>query len=558
MTMSKFLSVAILVVLSTVVFASEPKGTEIVPLREDLSSYHRTVSTKIPEAQQYFDQGLTLYWGFNHEAAIRSFKRAQEIDPKCAMAYWGEAISLGPNINLPIYLDDEQPKAAFEALQKARKLAKKASPVERALIHALEARYTYPKPEDLMPLNRAYANAMREVWRAYPEDPDVGALFADAMMNLRPWDLWKPNGEPQPGTPEIMATIERVIEMVPDHPGACHFYIHTCEASPFPQLALPAADRLRNRVPGAGHLVHMPSHIDVRVGHYEEGNKANQRAIEIDNEWTRGQGGVYAVYRAHNYHFLAYGAMFLGQQEVANEAARGIREQIPLEMVRGLPDFLDAFWGVPYHVMVRFGQWDKILEEKAPPEDLTATTAFWRYARTVALASLGRVEEAEKEFAQLKLANDAVQESRLMGNNAVRTALEVGLPLAEGELEYRRGNYDKAFALLDRAVVRYDSLKYSEPWDWMMPARHALGALLLEQGRLADAEIVYRDDLKQHPHNGWALNGLAEVLRLTNRSDEAELVEQQFADSWKHSDITIKASCFCRTGDAPMLKQASR
>ena len=519
-----------------------------VALRDDLSTYHRAVSTKSPEAQKYFDQGLTLYWGYNHVAAIQSFQRAQELDPKLAMAYWGEAISLGPNINVPMYLEDEQAKGAYEALQMAKKLSKKASPVERALIQALEARYTYPKPEDLMPLNIAYANAMREVWRDYPNDPDVGALYADAMMNLRPWDLWKPSGEPQPGTPEIMSTIEKVFGMVPDHPGACHFYIHTCEASPFPQIALPAADRLRNRVPGAGHLVHMPAHIDVRLGHYDDANKANQRAIAIDNEWTKDIQGVYTVYRAHNYHFLAWGAMFEGQQEAAMKAARDVTTEIPAEMVRALPDFLEAFMAIPTHVLVRFGQWEKLLEEPRPPEDYLCTTAMWHYGRTVALAALNRAPEAEKELALFKQAYEAVPESRIMGRNTVREILQIGLPMAEGEVEYRKGNYDQAFALLRTAVERDDALKYDEPWGWMMPTRHALGALLLEQGRYADAEIVYRDDLRQHPNNGWALNGLAEVLRLTDRPLEAKQTEEQFAASWGRSDIKINASCFCRGG----------
>ncbi len=538
--------------------ARPPADTAEPALRDDLSGYHRSVSTKSPLAQRYFDQGLTLFWGFNHAAAIASFQRAAELDPQCAMAQWGQAISLGPNINLPMYLDDEQARAAWDALQRARKLAKRAAPVERALIEALAVRYAYPAPADLSELNAAYAAAMRGVWRAYPNDPDVGALYADAMMNLRPWDLWKKNGEPQPGTPEIMATLETVLEMAPDHPGACHFYIHTCEASPFPQLALPAADRLRDRVPGAGHLVHMPSHIDIRLGRYAEVIEANQKAVAADNEWTASQGGIYAFYRAHNYHFLAYGAMFEGRRQLALEAARGVEEQIPLELVREMPDFLDAFLAVRYHVRVRFGQWEQMLSEPMPPQDMVATTAFWRYGRTVALASLGRVEEAGAELAELKRAHEAVPESRLLGNNTVRSVLEVGLPLAEGEFEYRRGNHERAFALLRQAVERDDALHYDEPWGWMMPARHALGALLLEQARLPEAEVVYREDLRRHPGNGWALNGLAEVLRLTGRPAEAQQVEALFAAAWERSDIKIAASCFCRTGQSASLGEVSR
>ncbi|MBX2991517.1 MAG: tetratricopeptide repeat protein [Bacteroidetes bacterium] len=541
-------STAAIVFLSFTLAACGPPEPRLIPLFENLSHYNRNVTTKNEEAQKYFDQGFTLYYGFNHEAAILSFRQASILDSLCAMTWWGQAISAGPNINNPA-MDSSAALAAWEALQKAKGVAVYASPVEQDLIFALAARYTWPPPDDRRPLDIEYANAMRRVWENYPDDPDVGALFADAMMNLRPWDLWTPAGTPQPGTPEIVATLERVLELQPNHPGACHFYIHTMEASPTPGKALPAADSLRHRVPGAGHLVHMPSHIDIRVGHYDEAVKANQRAIIADTAWIQ-RGGFYTFYRAHNFHFLAYAAMFEGRKELAMKAARDMVEQIPLEVVREYADYLDGFIAVPTHVMVRFGMWEEILSEPKPPDDLIATTAFWHYGRTVAFAASGRVPEATAELDAFKKVAAAVPESRLNGNNPVRTILQVGLRMAEGELEYRRKNYPKAFTLLRQAVQFDDSLRYDEPWGWMMPVRHSLGALLLEQGRIKEAEEVYRRDLERHPNNGWALKGLASCLHRSGKHEEAAAIDEKFKAAWARSDIPLKTSCFCSPGDA--------
>ncbi len=521
-------------------------STPLLPLRSNLGDFHRTVSTGNTLAQRYFDQGFALYFGFNHEAAIASFKQAAVLDTMLAMAWWGQSISAGPNINNP-FMDSAAAHNAWIAVSKAIELSRYASPVERKLINALSHRYTWPVPEDRRSLDVAYADAMREVWREFPNDADVGALFADAMMNLRPWDLWSADGKPRPETPEIVSTIEKVLELQPDHPGACHFYIHTMEASPWPEKALPAADRLRNRIPGAGHLVHMPSHIDIRLGHYANAILANQKGIGADSAFLD-QGGFYTLYRAHNFHFLAYAAMFDGQRALALKAARDMIAQIPIEVVREYADFLDGFMAVPIHVMVRFGMWNDILAEPKPPEDLVATTAFWHYGRTVALASLRRTQEAMNELQALKQSYKAVPETRYIGNNPVGTILNVGLPLAEGEVEYRRGNYDKAFRLLRQAVQQDDSLRYDEPWGWMMPVRHALGALLLERGRLKEAEDVYREDLRIHPDNGWALRGLMECLQRMKRAEEAAALEARFKEVWSRSDIRITASCFCRIG----------
>ncbi|HEU4365855.1 MAG TPA: tetratricopeptide repeat protein [Candidatus Krumholzibacteria bacterium] len=524
-------------------FAGAAEGQAAL-LRDDLAVYHRAVSTKSQEAQKYFDQGLVLHYGFNHEAAIASFQRAGELDPALAIAWWGQAISAGPNINNP-QMDDEAAQAAYQAAQHALTLLDKASPVEQDLIRAVAARYAWPQPEDRRALDVAYADEMRKVWQAHPKDADVGAMFADAVMNLLPWDLWSPQGEPRKETPEIITTLKAVLAMDRNHPMANHLYIHTMEASLTPDKALPSADILRDRVPGAGHLLHMPAHIDIRLGHYSDAMLANQKAIEIDRTWAA-QGGFYTLYRAHNFHFLAYAAMFDGQREIALKAAREMLVQIPLEIVREFPDFLDGFVAVPTHVMVRFGLWEELLNEPAPPADLVVTTAFWHYGRTVAFAALGRAEEATQEFDVLKSAVAAVPESRLIGNNTALTVLDVGLPMAEGELEYRRGNHDRAFELLRSAVARDVALKYDEPWGWMMPVAHSLGALLVEQGRYEEAEAVYRDDLELHPSNGWALHGLAECLRKTGRADEAAKVDERFKSAWSRADIAIEASCYCR------------
>jgi len=543
---------ASLIVVSMVLLLSPgcaPTGDQpSAVLFENLGAFQRPVSTRSIEAQQYFDQGLTLYFGFNHEEAIRSFEQAAALDPGCAMAAWGKALALGPNINNPA-MDEAASLAAYEAVQRAVELAPNSTPVERDLIEALAERYALPPPEDRAPLDLAYADAMRDVWQAHPGDADAGTLFAESMMDLRPWDLWTVDGQAQPGTEEIIATLEAVLALAPDHPGANHFYVHAVEASLEPGRGKAAADRLRDLVPGAGHLVHMPSHIDIRTGDYRAAAAANQRAIVADLGYVErvGRHGFYTLYRAHNYHFLAYAAMFEAQRELAMKAAREMIEEVPLELVREFPEFLDGFLVAPIHVMVRFGMWQEMLEEPAPPSDLPVSTAMWHYGRSVALSSLGRVEEAQQEFAALEEAIAAVPESYTIGNNPAQVVLEVARPMAEGELEYRRGNFERAFELLRQAVRRDDGLRYDEPRGWMQPVRHSLGALLLEQGRVEEAEVVYREDLRINPNNGWALLGLAECLHRSGRHEEAEATDQLVRSAWARSDINPRVSCFCRT-----------
>jgi len=538
------LVLCVAVAASAVSFAQDT--TPVPTLRDDLAVYQRPIKTSSKEAQRWFDQGLVLYYGFNHDAAIACFKKVAELDPKCAMAWWGQAISAGPNINNP-HMDDAAAKNAYDAAQQAKALSGNASPVEQKLIDAIATRYTWPVQEDRKALDVAYSDAMRTVWKKYPKDKDVGALFADASMNLRPWDLWSPEGQPRPEEPEIQATIESVLRMDPKHIMACHEYIHTMEASPTPEKALPAANVLRTRVPGAGHLVHMPSHIDIRLGHYNDAILANQKGVEVDKSWAS-QGGFYTFYRVHNYHFLAWAAMFEGRQKLAVDAIKELEVEVPLDIVRAFPDFIDAYMGSTVEVYIRFGMWNELLALPKPPADLQAWTAFWHYGRTVAYASLDSLDRAAKEFDTFKTVCATVPDTRLLGNNTAKAVLDVALAMAEGELEYRRGNDDHAFVLLRDAVKQDLALHYDEPWGWMMPASHALGALLLDRSRGQEAEEVYRADLKRYPQNGWSLNGLGESLRAQGKEKEASAVDAQFRKAWARADVTIQSSCYCRKG----------
>lgn len=526
-------------------------GKSAVPIlpRKSLGGVSFPVTTTSKRAQQYFDQAIVQTYGFDHLEAIRFYEAALEEDPACAMAHWGIAFALGPNINIP-FMDESQSKMAWEAVEKAAGLAGGATPKERALITALQARYAWPAPEDRRPLDVAFADAMRKVYGEYAGDPHVAAITAEAIMDLRPWDLWSSAGEPRPETPEIVAILEKLRAAHPKHPLGAHLYIHALEASPHPEQALEAANTLRGLVEASGHLIHMPSHIDIRLGRYKEAIAANQHGVRIDRERVRrsGPGVPYAVYRAHNFHFIAYAAMFDGQRAVALQAARDIRDEVPLDIVMQIPDFLDAFWAMPYHVQVRFGLWEEILEEPAPPRELELTTAFWRYARGIANAATGRVEAALAERDSFEAVFARVPASRYVGNNSGATVLAIGRHMLEGEIEYRRGNYDGAFAALRAGVAADDSLRYDEPWGWAQPVRHALGALLLEQGRVEEAEAVYRRDLELHPGNGWALHGLSECLRKSGRAEEAKQVDARFQSAWTRADTKIRASCFCRRG----------
>jgi tetratricopeptide (TPR) repeat protein len=515
----------------------------------DLGDFQRKVSTTNEDAQAWFDRGLVLCYGFNHAEAMRCFQRAEKADPSCAMVHWGKAYAIGPNIN-NMAMDEAGCKLAWESLQQAIQLKDAAFPVEQDLIDALATRYALPAPEDRSALNVAYSNAMREVAQRHTDDGDVVALFAESMMILRPWNHWSKEGEAAPETPEIVATLEAGLARWPRHPALCHFYIHTMEASPDPGKALAAADVLRDLIPQSGHLVHMPSHIDIQLGRYPQAIQANQKGIRADLLYARkaGRKNFYTAYRAHNYHFLTYAAMFDGQSARAMQAARELVKEVPEDFLLEMADFLDFFIATPLHVMVRFGQWDAILSEPEPRTELFMTRAIWHYARCVALAATGKVEEAEADRLKLEAVAKEMPATRIAFNNSCHDVLVVARAMAKGEVEYRRGNFDRAFHVLRQAVEFDDALNYDEPWGWMQPARHALGALLLEQGNVDEAWQVYRKDLQRHPRNGWALHGLAECLRRQGKEEEAKGVEERLKSAWGRADVELKGSCFCRLG----------
>ncbi len=523
------------------------RGTGPHPTHFDVGVIQREVTTDSSEAQLWFDRGLGLSFGFNHEEAIRCFERALEADPGCAMAWWGKAWANGTNYNSPA-MSEEASRAAHEALLQALRNRKGCTPVEHDLIEALRARYTWPAPEDRAPLEKAYADAMREVHARHPDDPDVAALFAEALMQLRPWQLWSPEGEPAPELAEIRSVLEPALERWPDHPALCHLYIHAMEAGPEVARAIPAARNLEDLTPGLGHLIHMPSHIYVWTGRYDDVIRVNLEAVDVDDAFVdyAGRESFYTAYRVHNYHFVAYGGMWEGQRELALEYSRRLVDEIPASLLALAPDLFDVFTATPYHVLVRFGMWEEILDEPEPTE--LAAKAVWRYARGVAFATLGRVDEALAEQRRFRDARAAVPESRLLFNNSVSEILGVAEKVLAGEIEYRRGNHDRAFALLREAVVLDERLNYDEPWGWMEPARHALGALLTEQGHFEEALGVYRANLERYPENGWALHGMAECLRGLGRHDEATAVEARFDEAWARSDVEIPGSCFCRIG----------
>jgi tetratricopeptide (TPR) repeat protein len=543
----KPLAIATLLFLALACHAPLPEGAD--PVVFDIGAVHREVTTSSPDAQLWFDRGLALAFGFNHEEAIRCFERATAADPDCAMAHWGKAWASGPNYNSPA-LTEEQSEQAFDALQEAVVDAVNASPVERDLVTALRARYAWPAPADRSPLDAEYAEAMREVYAVYPDDPDVAALYAEALMQLRPWKLWSPEGEPAPELEAIRDVLESGLARWPDHPALCHLYIHAMEAGPEVAKAIPAARRLEGLTPGLGHLVHMPSHIYVWTGNYDDVVRTNLAAVEIDDAFVdyAGRDNIYTAYRIHNYHFVAYGAMWQGRRALALEYSRRLVDEIPAGLIAAIPDLFDVFTATPYHVLVRFGLWDEILEEPEPEGELHAARAVWRYARGVALASLGRVDEALAEQERFLAAKAAVPASRLLFQNAVGDVLAVAEKVLAGEIEYRRGNHDRAFALLREAVVLDEQLNYDEPWGWMEPVRHALGALLTAQGRYEEAVGVYRANLERYPNNGWALHGLAECLRGLGRVAEADEVDARFAEAWERADVEIPGSCYCRVG----------
>ncbi len=513
------------------------------PLLEGLGTRRFPVSCTA-RAQAYVDQGVALVYAFNHEEAIRAFDEAARLDPRCAMAYWGKALALGPNYNLA--LDSERAVAARKAADRAVALAGHATPRERAYIRAVATRYgRRPDADDRKALDRAYADAMREVARGFPDDLDASVMFAESLMVLRPWDLWTADGRPQPGTEEIVATLERVLARDPGHPGANHYYIHAIEASPHPERALTAADTVAATMPAAGHIVHMPSHIYMRVGRYADAADTNKKAMAVDEAYLAAQqpGGVYPMmYYPHNVHFFWSAASMEGRSTAAIASAHSLVEHLTPEMLHEMP-MLEYFAPTLLFAYVRFGRWDDVLAAPKPADDLVYALAMWHHARGLALVATGKLDDADGSLAELRRLAATVPASRIVADNQpARMQLELAEKVLAGELAARRGRTDDGVRLLTEAVDIEDRLPYTEPPAWYQPVRHRLGALLVRSRRLADAEAVYREDLRRNPDNGWALFGLEDVLRREGKREEAEAVAARQRRAWARADVRLSAS----------------
>ena len=542
----------------------------------DLGSYTRPVTTSSARAQAWFSRGLLWAYAFNHEEAVTCFEHAIGADPECALAYWGLAYALGPNYNKPWEAFGQAEAAsavsrAFSAAVAAAQRAGRATPVERALVQALASRYPSAQPaEDCSPWNAGYADAMREAYRSHPRDLDVAALFADALMNLTPWALWdQATGQPADGaaTLEAKAVLEQALatDRGRSHPGVLHMYSHLMEMSPRPEDALAVGDLLRDLVPEAGHLRHMPTHLDVLCGDYRRVVSANTAAIAADEKFRaqRGAMNFYTLYRAHDYHFKIYGAMFLGHARTALETADQLAAAIPEELLRvenpPMADWLEGFVPMKMHALIRFGRWSDIIAAPLPRDQglYCVTAAMMHYAKGVAHAASGHVGEAAEHRRRFAAAVARVPAARTVFNNTCQDILAVAEAMLDGELEYRQGNFEQAFARLRRAVELDDGLPYDEPWGWMQPARHAYGALLLEQGRVAEAEAVYRADLGlddtlaracQHPGNVWSLHGYHECLTRLGKREAAGIIGQQLKIAAAYADVPVSSSCYCRLG----------
>ena len=544
----------------------------------DLGAYTREITAANGEAQLWFDRGMNWTFNFYHEEAIKSFNRALEADPKCAMAYWGISFALGPNYNLPWQLYDPKGRAmalagAYDAMQAALERVETCTAAERALIEALQARYPQrDPPEDVDGMrawDTAYADAMRAVHDKWPEDLDVRAVYVEAIMDMTPWRMWDlKTGTPykHARTEAAMRVLDDSFDNIPaawDHPGLLHLHVHLMEMSPFPQKALRTGDRLRTIMPDGGHLVHMPTHIDVLCGNYHDVLFWNLRAIEADDETVKRNGAMnfYTLYRVHNHHFAIYGAMFLGQYEPALRAAEELIATVPEDLMRmespPMADFVEGYLAMKQHVLIRFGKWNEIIAQKLydDAELYCATNTMIHYAKAVAHAALGNVAAAEEERERFRAARKTVPESRKVHNNSCWDLFDIAEEMATGEIEYRKGNHDVAYAHLRKSIELDDNLPYDEPWGWMQPTRHALGALLLEQGRAEEAEAVYRADLGldptlsracQHPDNPWSLHGLHECLVRRGAKDEAAIIKQRLDLVGARADVPITCSCFCR------------
>lgn len=534
------LSIAACRSVTNVTFPGEPRAYP------GFEGYSRPIRTSSPEAQAWFDQGLQLLYGFNHDEAIRSFVEAARHDPDAPMPWWGVAYAAGLHINNPA-MPEAKVRLAVAAAKRAVDRSAAGTPVEAALARAVRERYRFPSPEDQSVLDQAYADAMQSVFEAHPDDADVGALFAEALMCLQPWDYWTGEGEPVKRTLEIVSTLERVLELDPEHPGANHFYIHAVEASSAPERGLVAADRLVDLVPGSGHLVHMPSHIYVRTGRWHDATVANERAAQVDERYFElaPPPDFYRVYYLHNLHFIAYSAMMEAREEVALGAARKMVALIPPAFLEENVATVDAFSSVPLHVLVRFGRWQAILEEPEPEAWRLLSRAVWHYARGVAFSATDRVIKARAELASFETLAAQVPDDWTVVGNMAADVLPIAHAMLEGELAFAEGAHERAFEQLRRGVQLEESLVYDEPPGWMQPVRHALGALLLRAGQAAEAQTVFQADLERHPRNGWALLGLAQASEALSDVDVAIRARLELEEAWAHAKERPGAACLC-------------
>ncbi|MEX0290672.1 MAG: hypothetical protein AB3N14_16320 [Flavobacteriaceae bacterium] len=517
---------------------------QISPLFENLGNLNFTISSDSERAQTFFNQGLKLTYAFNHAEAHRSFMEASRLDPNSAMTYWGQAYALGPNINDPLP-DDERKNNYNKALEKAVKFAANATPKEQALINALRARYSTDLGKDVVVLNEAYMVAMAEVLKQFPDDADVQVLYAAAVMNTVPWNYWDKEGNPSPNIPEAKAALEKAMKINPDHPGAHHYYIHMVEL-PKPDLAVPSADRLGGLMPAAGHIVHMPSHIYIRVGRYKDAVTANQAAILADEDYISQcySQGLYPLgYYPHNIHFLWSAASLLGDSRVAIDAAKKTAEKVPTGELITLP-FLQDFASTPMLAYTRFGKWNDILTIPAPNPEIKHLNLIRHYARGMAFIRKGNIKEAKEELMALKTFKedpelmDIVATAHNPSSNIAKIAYEV----VAGELAALEGDLSKATEHLKKAVEAEDNLTYTEPAAWHIPTRQNLGAVLLKAEKFAEAETVYKEDLEVLRQNGWSLMGLYKSLKAQGKMEEAEAVKAEFEKAWEHADFEIDTS----------------
>ncbi|WP_442510692.1 tetratricopeptide repeat protein [Novipirellula sp. SH528] len=538
-----------------------PPGAQ-TPLLVGITVHHREITTDSAEAQRYFDQGLNLAYAFNHDEAIRSFQEATRQDPECGMAWWGIALCNGPHINNPP-MDKPHSIAAWQALEKAQSYRNLSTPIERALIDALGKRYRSNVDENIAEretLNKAYAEAMQRVQKQFPDDHDVAVLCAESLMDLRPWDLWSDDGQPRPETHHVLALLEKVMQAQPNHPGANHLYVHATEASPWPERASAAADRLRTLMPGSGHMVHMPAHIDVRTGKWSQAAEQNEMSMKVDRVYRQASPhqNFYSIYILHNPHFLSFVCMMQGRRDRAIQTAQQTLASVPADFLKQSPELADPFMSIQYQVLVRFGQWDQLLAMSAPSDELPITTAMWRFARATALAAKQDLDAAEREQTLFREAVAAVDSDAKGAINLAHDVLKVGEHTLAGEIAFQKGNIDHAVSELKKGVAAETELLYMEPPEWIQPVRHSLGAVLVAAERWDEAEQVYRDDLAQWPENGWSLYGLTQCLKAKGDDAAAKETEERFRNAWASADTQIEATCLCIPDAKSALQDSER